>query len=61
MPFFLPPINMALLASEQDFATLPDPHSCLVAMLIVVYRLWKTDSSFPSVNSTERDTEEGGK
>lgn len=52
---------MALLASEQDFATLTDLHSCLVAILIVVYHLWKTDISFPSVNSTERDTKEGGK
>lgn len=52
---------MALLASEQDFATLQDLHLCLVAMLIVIYHPWKTDVSFPSVNSAERNTNEGDK
>lgn len=52
---------MALLSSEQDFATLTDLHSCLVAMLIVIYHPCKTDVSFSSVNGTERDTKEGGK
>lgn len=59
MQFF--PVRMALLASEQDFAALTDLHSCLVAMLIVIYHPWKTDVSFPSVNSTERNTNEGDK
>lgn len=55
------PVSMALLASEQYFATVTDLHSCLVAMLIVVYHPWKTDVSFLSANSAERDTNEGGK
>ena len=59
MDFF--PVHMALLASEQDFATLTDLHSCLVAMLIVIYHPWKTDVSLPSINNAERDTNEGGK
>lgn len=55
------PVSMAVSASEQIFATVTDLHSHLVVMQIVVHHTWKTDASFPSVNSAERNPNEGGK
>lgn len=49
------PVSMAVSASEQIFATVTDLHSHLVVMQIVVHHTWKTDASFPSVNSAERN------
>lgn len=54
------PVSMDVSASEQIFGTVTDLHSRLVAMQIVVHHAWKTDVSFPSVNSAERNTNEGG-
>lgn len=55
------PASIAFVVSNQDSAALTDLPSRLVAMLITIYHPWKTDVSFPSVHSTERDTNEGGK
>lgn len=54
--YTFPPVNRALLASKQDFATLTNPHSCLVAMLIVTYHPWLQQMSILQVPAAQKDT-----